>query len=810
MNCEVLDETEIEPKVEYDNLEDIIVRNDNVYEEIEKTGIPREVNPFKTLRDFKGDINSLPDHCSNTNIPFKYANSDSDSDTDSDIRSNSSDSSCTYYDPGLVSISSMKFGSDNGDHYTDARSRQTVLRDDVRNTEYHGSTVRINNRLFQNTELLDDDNYYNCDYDALVSPLHFSENGHSNNGSSHEGIEKTGIPRESLADVKGDINSLPDHSSSINIPFKYANSDSDSDTDSDISSNSSDSSCTYYDPGLVSISSIKFGSDNRDHYTDARSRQTVLRDDVRNTKYNGSTVRINNRLFQDTGLLDDDNYYNCDYDVLVSPLHFSENGHSKNGSSHEGIEKTGIPRESLADFKGDINSLPDHSSSINTPFKYANSDSDSDTDSDISSNSSDSSCTYYDPGLVSISSINFGSDNRDHYTDARSRQTVLRDDVRNTKYHGSTVRINDRLFQNTELLDDDNFCNCDYDALVSPLHFSENGHSKNGSSHEGIEKNGIPRESLADFKGDINSLPDHSSSINIPFKCANSDSDSDTDSHISCFRHVRSSNSSDSSCAYYSPGFVSISSMMFGSDNRDHGTDARSRQTVLQDDVRNTNYHGNTEHGHSKNGSSNDSLSPSNSSYCSLNNKQNEHEHRELENNETHTLMSTSENEITGTNIHVGAPLTDGSSDKSQKQTNYAKHRSHHYITKATIANKESEPMNDDDNSSGNTSQTSSTYFITLPCAQSSSLDHDEQLPSRCVERFVQDRVLQHSSNRTSQIVHDASIRPTHPPNSHEGIELYEDFESSCNDKLFSPPSTEMCSQPSTENDDYLTCVYDV
>ena len=49
------------------------------------------------------------------------------------------------------------------------------------------------------------------------------------------------------------------------------------------------------------------------------------------------------------------------------------------------------------------------------------------------------------------------------------------------------------------------------------------------------------------------------------------------------------------------------------------------------------------------------------SSYCSLNNKQNEHAHRELENNETHTLMSTSENEITGTNI----PLTDGSSDKS-------------------------------------------------------------------------------------------------------------------------------------------------
>jgi hypothetical protein len=182
-----------------------------------------------------------------------------------------------------------------------------------------------------------------------------------------------------------------------------------------------------------------------------------------------------------------------------------------------------------------------------------------------------------------------------------------------------------------------------------------------------------------------------------------------------------------------------------------------------------------------------------------LNNKQNEHEHRELENNETHTLMSTSENEITGTNI----PLTDGSSDKSQKQPNNAKHRSrpHHDITKATIANKETEPMNND-NSSGNTSQTSSTYFIISPLAQSSSSDHDEQLPSRCVERFEQDRVLQHSSNMTSQIVHDASIRPTHTPNSHEGIELYEDFESTSNDKLFSPPST--------ENDDYLTCVYDM
>ena len=101
--------------------------------------------------------------------------------------------------------------------------------------------------------------------------------------------------------------------------------------------------------------------------------------------------------------------------------------------------------------------------------------------------------------------------------------------------------------------------------------------------------------------------------------------------------------------------------MMFGSDNRDHYTDAWSRQTVLRDDVRNTNYHGNTEHGHSTNGSSNDSLCSASSSYCSLNNKQNEHEHRELENNETHTLISTSENEITGTNI----PLTDGSSDKS-------------------------------------------------------------------------------------------------------------------------------------------------
>jgi hypothetical protein len=315
---------------------------------------------------------------------------------------------------------------------------------------------------------------------------------------------------------------------------------------------------------------------------------------------------------------------------------------------------------------------------------------------------------------------------------------------------------------------------------------------------EEIEKTGIPFKTLRDLKGDISSLPDHSSNTNIPFECANSDSD--TDSEISCFRHVRSSKSSDSSCTYYNPGFVSKSSIMFGSDNRDHDTDSRSRKTVLRDDVRNTNYHGNTEHGHSKNDSSNDSLHPASRRFWSLNNKQNEHEHRELENNETHTLMSTSENEITGTNI----PLTDGSSDKSQKQPNNAKHRSrpHQFIAKATIANKETEPMNDDDNSSGNTSQTSSTYFITLPCAQSSSLDHDEQLPSRCVEQFEQDRVLQHSSNMTFQIEHDASIRPTHPPNSHEGLELYEDFESTSNDKLFS--------QPSTENDDYLTCVYDV
>ena len=362
--------------------------------------------------------------------------------------------------------------------------------------------------------------------------------------------------------------------------------------------------------------------------------------------------------------------------------------------------------------------------------------------------------------------------------------------------------------------------------------------------YEGKEKTaewplfGIPREvnpfkTLRDLKGDISSLPDHSSNTYIPFKCANSETDSD----ISCFRHVRSSNSSDSSYTYSNPGFVCENSISSGSDNGDHYTDARSKETVLRDDVRNTNYHGNTvrinnrlhqntelldddnyyncdydasasENGHSKNGSSNDSLWSASSSHCSLNNKQNEHEHRELENNETHTLMSTSENEITGTNI----PLTDGSSDKSQKQPNNAKHRSrpHQFIAKATIANKETEPMNDDDNSSGNTSQTSSTYFITLPCAQSSSLDHDEQLPSRCVEQFEQDRVLQHSSNMTFQIEHDASIRPTHPPNSHEGLELYEDFESTSNDKLFSPPSTEMCSQPSTENDDYLTCVYDV
>ena len=283
---------------------------------------------------------------------------------------------------------------------------------------------------------------------------------------------------------------------------------------------------------------------------------------------------------------------------------------------------------------------------------------------------------------------------------------------------------------------------------------------------------GSPRE-----VNQVKTLTDHSSNTNIPFDCP--DSDSDTDSEIRCSRYVRSSNSSDSSCTYYYP-----------SDNGDHYTDTRPRQTVLRDDVRNTNYHGTTEHEHSTNGSSNDNLCSASSSYCSLNNKQNEHEHRELENNETHTLISTSEN--------------DGSSDKSQKQPNNSKHRSRppQYIAKATIANKETEPMNDDDDSSGNTSQTSSTYFITSPCAQSSSPDHDEQLPSRCVERFEQDHVLQHSSNMTSQIVHDASIRPTHPPNSHEGIELYEDFESSSNDKLFSPPST--------ENDDYLTCVYDM
>jgi len=82
----------------------------------------------------------------------------------------------------------MSFGSDNGDHYTDARSRQTVLQDDVRNTNYHGNTVRINNRLYQNTELLDHDNYYNCDYDASVPRLHFSENGHSKNGSSNDSL----------------------------------------------------------------------------------------------------------------------------------------------------------------------------------------------------------------------------------------------------------------------------------------------------------------------------------------------------------------------------------------------------------------------------------------------------------------------------------------------------------------------------------------------------------------------------------------------------------------------------------------------
>ena len=44
---------------------------------------------------------------------------------------------------------------------------------------------------------------------------------------------------------------------------------------------------------------------------------------------------------------------------------------------------------------------------------------------------------------------------------------------------------------------------------------------------------------------------DHSSNIYLPFGCANSDSD--TDSEISCSSHVRSSNSSDSSCTYYNP-----------------------------------------------------------------------------------------------------------------------------------------------------------------------------------------------------------------------------------------------------------------
>ena len=138
--------------------------------------------------------------------------------------------------------------------------------------------------------------------------------------------------------------------------------------------------------------------------------------------------------------------------------------------------------------------------------------------------------------------------------------------------------------------------------------------------YEGKEKTaecpsfGSPREVIQ-----VKTLTDHSSNTNIPFDCANSDSD--TDSEINCSRYVRSSNSSDSSCTYCDPGFVS---MMFGSDNGDHYTDARSSQTVLRDDVRNTNYHGDTEHEHSTNGSSNDSLCPASSSYCSLNNKQNE------------------------------------------------------------------------------------------------------------------------------------------------------------------------------------------
>ena len=192
LNYKVLDETKTEPEVDYDGLEDVCEGKEKTAE-WPSFGIPREVNSFKTLRDLKGDISSLPDHSSNTNIPFECANSDSD--TDSDIScyrhvrsSNSSDSSCAYYNPGFVSVNSMSFGSDNGDHYTDARSRQTVLQDDVRNTNYHGNTVRINNRLYQNTELLDHDNYYNCDYDASVPRLHFSENGHSKNGSSNDSL----------------------------------------------------------------------------------------------------------------------------------------------------------------------------------------------------------------------------------------------------------------------------------------------------------------------------------------------------------------------------------------------------------------------------------------------------------------------------------------------------------------------------------------------------------------------------------------------------------------------------------------------
>ena len=207
---------------------------------------------------------------------------------------------------------------------------------------------------------------------------------------------------------------------------------------------------------------------------------------------------------------------------------------------------------------------------------------------------------------------------------------------------------------------------------------------------------------LQDF---ISSLPDPSSNTNIPFDCANSDADSDIG--------VRSSNSSDSSDAYYDHGIIDGNSRSSGSDNRDHYTDAQSQSSSLDHDEQLT-------------------------SRC-------------VQQFEQVRVL---------------------------------------------------QPMNDDDNSSGNTSQTSSTYFTTLPHAQSSSIDHDEQLPSR--------RVLQLSSNRMSQIVHDAPIRPTHSPDSHEEIEHYQDFESTSNDSLFSPPSTEICSPPSTENDDYLTCVYDV